>query len=421
MNYLDSLYPGRKFLREIRKATNNNGVASYVLLRGIVISINTIVAQREDSYQIPPYSLNLKIIGEDVSTDDPFEDPTNWFSPLLPINFIILPEVGEEVLAIRETNSRKSIGFWIGRVNETAFLTRYLARDWINAQEPQLKYGFPFDVKDIENNAGGTLKSENINIFLKDLLPGDVSLQGRSGTYHIHTRDVLNKKGSIETGVNIFVSEDVGTSVVSETASQSAAGVYGNSQNTEIKTSVVSRTVTREKEATKVCHYAELSLSDMFNISNIDFSSSGIDRKIQTSLLYSSADRILSYSKTGEPLIYREVLGEKINSNIVALMEEVKKISILVKESINSIAKMLSEHQHTLDNVDLKTSFSVPIPEKSMGDQSREISFNTKGKKVEKPENIQAPSLLAIDSINNKINEIIASLEDNLSKTHFIN
>lgn len=399
INY--QLNPGRKFIKNIRRSADVSAQDKpiFILLRGIVVDVFSKTSQTVTSYRIPPYSLNLKIIGEDLSSMNPIYDSPKWYSPLLPINFIVLPEIGEEVLAIRETNKTNSSGYWLGRVNETATINRYLSKEWAeDTAEPQLKYGFPFEVRNIQNVSKGTLKE--ISLTLKKLKPGDISIQGRSGTYNIHSFDEKNKRGLLEFGIDSYLLVPD-----QQTTIPSSSGLIADVVN---------------YAATNTTHVAQSSLS---GVSDLIFSSSAIDKNIETSLIINRADKIINVSVSGEPLIYREVLGEKINSNIKDLIVEIKSLADILNTSVNSIMKMLENHQHTFKGADLKTDISIPIPKESTGSITKSIVFALKDQKVAKTEDI--PNTLnvegSINKITTKVNSIIADLENNLSKTQFIN
>ena len=105
---------------------------SILLSRGIVIEANF----NRDVYGVggvirPPYSLNIKIVGNDFNTIDPTKvNEERWYAPFFPIHNVSIPEVGEEVLVINESQDYSSKGFWIGRVNESALTNLFLAESW---------------------------------------------------------------------------------------------------------------------------------------------------------------------------------------------------------------------------------------------------------------------------------------------------
>ena len=71
-----------------------------VLVKGIVIDVDF---QVDKNYKLaesqPPFSIYAKIIGEDLDVDDPtLEIQKIFYSPLLPIHNLCIPEIGEEIL-----------------------------------------------------------------------------------------------------------------------------------------------------------------------------------------------------------------------------------------------------------------------------------------------------------------------------------
>jgi len=88
------LYPGRRLIKESKRNYenwSNNKEAVFILLHGIVIDIFLEKGQKDRSHIVPPYSLNLRIIGEDITdknAKDIVNKPPKWYAPLLPNNFL---------------------------------------------------------------------------------------------------------------------------------------------------------------------------------------------------------------------------------------------------------------------------------------------------------------------------------------------
>ena len=71
-----------------------------LIQRGIVIEIDFDIGK---NYRLasaePPFSIYAKVIGEDLDVDDPtLEIQKIFYSPLLPIHNLCIPEIGEEIL-----------------------------------------------------------------------------------------------------------------------------------------------------------------------------------------------------------------------------------------------------------------------------------------------------------------------------------
>ena len=102
----------------------------FILNRAIVISVKLGVdTAPQSSALLPQYSVNARIIGEEVSSQSPENEPPRWYAPLMSNTIISVPEVGEQVFVIRETTLNKSKGFWIARVNDTDKVSLHLTND----------------------------------------------------------------------------------------------------------------------------------------------------------------------------------------------------------------------------------------------------------------------------------------------------
>ena len=77
-----------------------------LLSRGIVIEVDF---NNTKNYKLAaaeaPFSVYAKIIGEDIDVDNPhLQVEKIFYAPLLPMNNLVIPEIGEEVLIFRESN-----------------------------------------------------------------------------------------------------------------------------------------------------------------------------------------------------------------------------------------------------------------------------------------------------------------------------
>ena len=70
-----------------------------LLSKGIVIDVDFDIAKNyKNAEGQPPFSIYAKIIGEDLDVDEPdLEVEKIYYSPLLPIHNICVPEIGEEI------------------------------------------------------------------------------------------------------------------------------------------------------------------------------------------------------------------------------------------------------------------------------------------------------------------------------------
>ena len=81
----------------------------FILNRAIVISVKVGVdVSPQGSANLPQFSINARIIGEDLSNVSPENEVTRWYAPLMSNTIISVPEVGEQVFVMRETTLNKS-------------------------------------------------------------------------------------------------------------------------------------------------------------------------------------------------------------------------------------------------------------------------------------------------------------------------
>ena len=179
-----------------------------LLIKGIVIDIDFDTTK---NYKLaadqPPFSIYAKIIGEDLDTENPALDVEEiFYSPLLPIHNLSIPEIGEEILIIREGTDRGTKGYYIGRISNTSTLNYYPARHYMDSIEtgitsPEFKYGFSWDLDTLRENKLAEMPSTEIQAFSIPVTFGDVVQQGRSQTYVRHSFNRNNKKGVLEQGL----------------------------------------------------------------------------------------------------------------------------------------------------------------------------------------------------------------------------
>ena len=107
-----------------------------ILSKGIVIDIEF---DTQKNYKLaagqPPFSIYAKIIGEDLDVDNPnLEIEKIYYAPLFSIHNIAVPEIGEEILIMRESMSPSSKGYYIGRISNCSSLNYYPVERWGNGK-----------------------------------------------------------------------------------------------------------------------------------------------------------------------------------------------------------------------------------------------------------------------------------------------
>ena len=384
----DQFFPGRKFIRENARSANKwdkDKNITPILLRGIVVDDYDVTGQTQDSFIKPAFSMKVKIIGESYSSNNPLIGHSVWASPFLPLHFLMLPEPGEEVLLIREFNSAESEVYWIGRVNETSYITRFLAREWQNESNPVIKYGFPFRVEDLVDEKS---TPKELKIISKKLKRGDVALQGRTGSYHIHSFDNEQKRGTIEEGVDTYDIE-------------------------QIETPAGPRNDFKEVPGTKVKHYGKKSIEEIENFST------GTEKDAEVgSIITTEADKIIhkSSASDSEEVLQNQILGNSLNEFLINLSSEMKEMN----KSLKDVLSTFLEHTHSVDGENI--IISVPI-QTSTGPRTEQVGFSVSQKTTSSPPssaNAQQASV-AIDSFSDRVDSVIETIDNHLSKNQFIN
>ena len=308
----------------------------------------------------PPYSLNIKIVGNDFNTIDPTKvDEERWYAPFFPIHNVSIPEIGEEVLVINESQDYSSKGFWIGRVNESALTNLFLAESWKDSSisegsefEPtsEEKYGFSFDVKSLRENpvvdkVSPSFTAENIAIRATY---GDVIQQGRSRTYVRHSFNKNNYIGLLEQGINNnfdTTNDEVGFQPLS--GSNPSLG----------------------ETRTKTIHFVDTSVKRVgdFNFASakreIEFGQ--LNSSVKRSMIFNEADQIFNVAGGNDGFnttLYSQVLGEKLNSyhrkNVKVMQSMLDGITGLTM-TVQTLLNAFIEHEHALPKIELDLEKTV--------------------------------------------------------------
>ena len=353
---------GVQFIQDSYSKTNDifmpNNI-SLLLSRGIVIECNF----NRDVYGVggvkrPPYSLHVKIIGNDFNDSVREGDSDRWYPPFFPIHNVAIPEIGEEVLIINESQDYTSKGFWIGRVNETAMTNLFLAQSWRDTNIDQTpadaisskeKYGFDFSVKKLREREGinqisPSFSAENIAL---SATYGDVIQQGRSRTYVRHSFNKNNYIGVLEQGINNELdttSDEVGF--------QPLIGVNPSIGETQTKTiHLVDSSVKR--------------IGDFSFASPSDELKSGQIEGTPRSMIFNEADQIFNVAGGNNGFnttLYSQVLGEKLNSfnrkNMVIMKSMLDGITGLTM-TVQTLLNAFVEHEHAIPKLELELEKTV--------------------------------------------------------------
>ena len=333
-----------------------------LLLKGIVIDIDFDTTK---NYKLaadqPPFSIYAKIIGEDLDTADPSRDVEKiFYSPFLPIHNLSIPEIGEEILIIKEGTAPGTKGYYIGRISNTSTLNYYPARHYMDSIEtgitsPEFKYGFSWDLDTLRENRLSEMPSTEIQAFSIPITFGDVVQQGRTQTYIRHSFKKNNKKGVLEQGLRF---QEQNSNIVLNNSVRENAGE-------QIQDPSIGET------ATKNIHFVDTSIRKLgdYNLMSIldDNISQGEIKGNQKSIIATMADEIYNISTTAENTLYRQVLGEK-------LISHQRETHLLIQSMLDGLTGLAQttqvlldafiDHTHALPKIELNLEKEIQSKDK---------------------------------------------------------
>ena len=332
-----------------------------LLSKGIVIDIDFNIAKNyKNAEGQPPFSIYAKIIGEDLDVDEPnLEVEKIYYSPLLPIHNICVPEIGEEIIIMRESNMPGSKGYYFGRVCNTSSLNYYAARKYMDNIDtppvsPEFKYGFSFDVDRLREDRINEMPSDEIQSISIPVTFGDVVQQGRSQSYIRHSFNKNNKKGVLEQGLRLQ-EQHIGSNINNSIFSGGANGFASYDPS-------IGRT------ATKTIHFVDTSIKRLgdYGLAStlLEQPSQGeLDVPPDKSFIVNMADEIYNIStKQLDQNLYRQVLGEKL----IAHQQET---NILMRSMLNGLTGLSQtmqilldafiEHEHALPKIEVNLEKTI--------------------------------------------------------------
>ena len=378
---------------------------SLLIYRGIVIEVDFTVFKSTTSSSVqPPFSIYAKIIGLDESTPFPErEAEKTWYPPFFPIHNICIPEIGEEVLIMKEEPNAAAAGYYVGRINDSSPLNISYARDFVGVDDPQtanaFKYGFNFDVRRLRTRYERFMPSdETLNMSIP-ITFGDVVQQGRSKTYSRHSFNKNNKKGVLEQGIrmegqlspnniannfNYLTPGDNSGNIVNPTQIETYVndGDENLTDDDSSQTEVLSKVIITDpnyglpenvvnatnydpsigQTSTKTIHFIDSSIRRLgdYNLQSVanNTESSQTDLNGEDrSIIANISDEIYNISsKETNGVLYRQVLGEKLvaqqreNYN---LMREVITAVEGFADSTQTLLDAFLDHTHALPKIEL--------------------------------------------------------------------
>ena len=373
-----------------------------ILVKGIVIDIDFDIDKNYKlSNEQAPFSIYAKIIGEDLDTPHPeYAAEKIYFSPLMPIHNLSIPEIGEEILIMRESTETSSRGYYIGRISNTSILNYYPARQYMDSISEGItsgpyKYGFSFDIESIRNQRIRETPSADFQALSIPVTFGDVVQQGRSQSYIRHSFNRVNKKGVLEQGL-LFSGQNSST-FTKNTVRQNSSESYD--QDPSIGETATKNIHFIDSSIQKLGDYQLASvISDDPIQGNID----GPDKSIMANL----AEEIynISTKETGTG-VYRQVLGEK-------LILHQRETNVLLQSMLDGLTGLAQttqllldafvDHTHALPKIDLNLEKEIKTkdlyrtaprfikqPNQIVRTPSRQVSIPTGGTKKGGYRNLQ--------------------------------
>tara|TARA_Y100000310_G_C20703883_1_gene832813 strand:- start:17238 stop:18638 length:1401 start_codon:yes stop_codon:yes gene_type:complete len=358
VSFSNLFHPGQRFIEGAYQSSLNK--TDFILSNGIVLDVlRDVNFDKESTKVLPQYSIKAKIIGEGVlveQEDDVFSssEVDDWYVPLLSTHTISLPEIGEEILIIRETTESDSKGYWIGRVNNSPWLSTHLVGD-NNSQDALGETGLDIDVvgmNDINNDIQPERTIRNTGV---PALLGDVIQQGRTRTFIRHSFSPRrSKRGILEMGI---MNRDF----------------YALRDNI----ATIGRT------ATKVIHVEKGKLSDIGSLKKVTPVAKIISTPLGTRMINDKdavrnfiatiADETytISLEQDAERSLNRHVLGEKLvlyEENIGAIFAQTLDKLGDVVTSIEDFLNHFLNHTHAIPEI----NFQIPDKEIKFRDSRRD-------------------------------------------------
>ena len=311
----------------------------FILNRAIVISVKVGVdVSPQGSANLPQFSINARIIGEDLSNVSPENEVTRWYAPLMSNTIISVPEVGEQVFVMRETTLNKSKGYWIARVNDTDTVSLHLTNDQNKSKNstPLSRYGMKFDVNKLNVNSRQNSPRKSRKVFQLPLNLGDVLMQGRSGSYIRHSYLPLysDNPGTLEMGI-----------LEDRVYDTSAVGTVGSTQ-------------------TKTVHFSNAVPTDISSIftkvpSEID------DSSVKRNFIANIAEETYLVSSTtdSDSQMHKMVLGERLNDYFTRqdnLIREFVNVTAQLLSTVKTLFDSYLNHEHTIPEI------NIDIPDKTI-------------------------------------------------------
>ena len=361
-------------------------LAPTLIFKGVVIDVDfEAIKSTTFASMTPPFSVFAKIIGMDDDVRNPSNESNKiYYPPLFPMHTICIPEIGEEVLILKENSESSSQGYYIGRVNDSSPLNISYARDYVATNDAETnnryRYGFSFDVRELREKFLHKMPESTDGNFSIPMTYGDVVQQGRTKTYLRHSFNRNNKKGVLEQGIRMdgqLLSRDQVNSFDYERVSDLAGDfdVYLTDDG-EDSTGVVqpAKKLIRSVDPsigvtkTKSIHLVDSSIRRLGDYTYQSFygnKQTGDLEGDDKGMIVNIAEEIYNISSRNVGgALYRQVLGEKLVTQQQQSLNLMKEVMNTVSEFASSTQTLLDaflDHTHALPKIELNLEKTIEM------------------------------------------------------------
>ena len=363
-------------------------IAPTLIFKGVVIDVDfEAIKSTTFASMTPPFSVFAKIIGLDDDVINPSnESNKTYYPPLFPMHTICIPEIGEEVLILKENSEFSSQGYYIGRVNDSSPLNISYARDYVATNDSETnnryRYGFSFDVRELREKFLHKMPAAADSNFSIPMTYGDVVQQGRSKTYLRHSFNKNNKKGVLEQGIRMdgqLLSRDQVNSFDYDRGPEPGDSLEVDLIDGEdsIGVAVPERKLARSVDPsvgitkTKTIHFIDSSIKRLGDYTYQSFygnKQTGDLEGTDKGMIVNIAEEIYNISSRNVGgALYRQVLGEKLVTQQQQSLNLMKEVMNTVSEFASSTQILLDaflDHTHALPKIELNLEKTIDIKDR---------------------------------------------------------
>ena len=364
-------------------------IAPNLIFKGVVIDVD-LTALKSTSFAslVPPFSVYAKLIGIDDDVEDPLATQDKiYYPPFFPVHTICIPEIGEEVLILKESPQPSAQGYYIGRINDSSPLNISYAREYIGLNDPEtsnkFRYGFSFDVRKLREKFENRMPSAEFSNISIPMTFGDVVQQGRTKTYVRHSFNRNNKKGVLEQGIRMdgqLLSKDQVNSFNYESSAGQPPGVTnpyeldfersGGEEGEPISSVQLARSVDPSVGVTrtKTIHFVDSSIKRLGDYTYQSFYGNKQTGELEgddKGMIVNIADEIYNISSQNvSGALYRQVLGEKLANQQQQTLNLMREIMNTVADFAGSTQVLLDaflDHTHALPKIELNLEKTIEV------------------------------------------------------------